>query len=362
MTVKLSSFGALFDRRRASHRWFSAFVELEGRGGSNAVICGNWRMDHRVADDREGSLLKAPEFAAGPTGEQWCEQRYNYFERAIRRPTFPGTWGPCSAYLDPPNQSNAIGHRTLPGHEQLVHAASLNSILRRLTTGSHETGELRLRFFELTGHALPLRRAGGALDHDLMRSKVREIAEAANAGGSAVVKSLAQLLCDALGVFQPPWWACFAAEVAPLIATGEGAALCQALGMGHVEAGEWLLAWRYDLNLLGRLYPGVPLFRPTVVEANDNPCHYPAPPGYSYGITMPLSGARRGALREVLHPPLFAAAAHEACTGSLIPVGTPPLVDHNELGNLRRAHRQRLILALGGPDTRDWLDRHPDLS
>ena len=176
-----------------------------------------------------------------------------------------------------------------------------------------------------------------------------------------MTRALARLLCDALGRFQPPWWACFAAEAAPLLSASDATSLCQALGLGHIEVGEWLLVWRYDLDVLRRLYPGMPLFRPTVVEANDSPCHFPPPPGYRYGITMPLAGAGRGALREVIHPPLFEDAAGDACTGSLLRVATPPLADHNELPNLRAAHRRRLLADFGGPHTQGWLDRHSTL-
>ncbi len=362
MISDIGSLAALFDRRRAGHRWFPAFAELESRGDSNALVCSNWRMDHRVDGEREEALLNAPEFAAEPSGDDWCRQRYLYFQHAICRPTLPGAWGPSSAYLDPPNCSNAIDSRTVPGHEQLVHVASLNRILRRLASGEHETGDARLRLLELIGHTLPARTPEGpTFDPTLASRQVDEIAEAATRKGPATVRPLARLLCDTLGQFQPPWWACFAAEVAPLISAGDAAGLCQALGLGHIKAGDWLLVWRYDLNLLGRLYPGVPLFRPTVVEANDNPCHHPPPPGYRYGITMPLTAAGRGALREVIHPPLTGGPAADSCTGSLLRVATPPLSDHNELPSLRAAHRRRLGMDFGGSETRGWLDRHSHL-
>lgn len=363
MIPSISSLVALFDRRRSSHRWFGAFADLETRGGTNALVCRSWRMDHRVTENREEDLLQAPEYSTDPTGEDWCGQRYAYFDRAVRRPTFPGAWGPCSAYLEPPNRTNAIDLRTLPGHEELVHVASLNRILDRLASGEHETGGMRLRFQELTGHTLPLRtRASGAFGPALFPPQVDAIAEEAVRRGPATVRHLARLFCDTLGEFQPPWWACFAAEIASLITTSDATGLCRSLGMGHLGAGEWLLVWRYDLALLGRLYPGVPLFRPTVVEANDSPCHYPSPPNYRYGITMPLAPTGVGALREVLHPPLFGAAAGEACTGNLLRIATPPLAGHNELPGIRRAHRHRLVVDFGGPDTRGWLDRHPELS
>lgn len=362
MIADVASPAALFDRRRTGHRWFPAFADLESRGGPNALVCSNWRMDHRVDGEREEALLRAPEFATDPTGDDWCGQRYLYFQHAISRPTYPGPWGACSAYLDPPNRANAIDPRTVPGHEQLVHVASLNRILRRLASGEYETGGARLRFLDLTGHTLPTRTpAGPPFDPNPALRNVDRIVEEVTRRGPATVRVLARLLCDTLGQFQPPWWACFAAEAAPLLSAGDATGLCQALGLGRVGVGEWLLAWRYDVDLLGRLCPGVPLFRPTVVEANDSPFHYPPPPGYRYGITMPLAAAGRGALREVVHPPLLGDAAGDACTGRLLRVATPPLADDNELPSLRIAHRQRLFADFGGPETRGWLDRHSHL-
>ena len=318
-------------------------------------------MDHRVDGEREEALLRAPEYSVDPIGEEWCHQRYNYFERAIRRPTYPGPWGPCSAYLDPPNRANAVDQRTVPGHEQLIHVASLNRILRRLASGEYETGEARLRFLELTGHTLPTRPPGAGVDPALWKQQVDEIVEETTKRGPATVCELASVLCDSLGQLQPPWWACFAAEAAPLLVTGDATSLCQSLGLGYLEAGEWLVVWRYEVRLLGYLYPGVPLFRPTVVEANDSPYHYPPPPSYRYGVTMPVSSANRGAFREVLHPPLFGSAAGDSCTGSLLQVATVPLADHNELPRLRAAHRKRLLTEYGGSETRGWLARHTHL-
>ena len=223
----ISSLAALFDRRRSSHRWFSAFTDLEAIGGPNELICGNWRMDHRVSADREEVLLRAAEFSTDPVGDEWCRQRYLYFERAIRRPTFPGLWGPCSAYLEPPNRTNAIDPRTLPGHEQLVHVASLNRILRRLASGEHETGEMRLRFQELTGHTVPLRPpASVTLDPTHFSRQVDAIAEETARRGPRTTCDLARLLCDTFGEFQLPWWVCFAAEVVSLIGAADATRFC----------------------------------------------------------------------------------------------------------------------------------------
>jgi hypothetical protein len=76
---------------------------------------------------------------------------------------------------------------------------------------------------------------------------------------------------------------------------------------------------------------------------------------------MPLGSGVCGALREVVHPPLFGPAAGDTCTGKLLQLATAPFIDHNELPNLRDVHRQRLLEEFGGPETRGWLNRHSHL-
>ncbi len=55
--------------------------------------------------------------------------------------------------------------------------------------------------------------------------------------------------------------------------------------------------------------------------------HFPSPPGYPYGITMPLNAGQRGAFREVLHPPLMGQLAIEACRYPLVRLAGQPVAD-----------------------------------
>lgn len=355
----LQSLPSMFDRRRTKHRWLRAFQELEQGEWTRRLICSNWRMDHRVSPAREEQILEAAEFQDEPDGETWWQRRYEHFGRTLCQPTVLGPSGLRSAYLEPPNSNNVIARGALPAHEQLVHVGSLSRILWRLTSGEYLTGDLRMRFLELTERLLPERQMGSTLrEATVFQEQVSDIAEAMNRHGLERVKEVARLLCEALGNTQPPWWAGFAHELMPLIEMGGWTDLAQALGLGHLEAGEWLIVWRYEIRVLYTLGADVRIHRPTVVEADDNPYHFPSPPISSYGITMPLRPDQRGACREVVHPPLGSEAAAEACAYPFCQIVSAPVSGYNELQTLRGAHRRRLAQEYPQPETEDWLTRH----
>lgn len=361
---RVQSFDAvpwIFDRRRARHHWLRAFRDLEATEPTRRAVCKNWRMDHRVSEDREQELLAEPIFAQEPTGDLWWRQRREAFEQLVCRPALPTVGGDRrSAYLEPANSNNAISSQTLPGHEQLIHVASLNRILERLTTAEHPGSvDLRLRFFDLTGHELPRQPLRGGFDREAFDRAVDAIAATVNQRGEAAVGELTGALCDALGPREPPWWAGFAHELMPHLKQEDGILLCQALGMGHLDGGEWLLVWRYEVRVIYEMAAGVGVYRPTVIEANDSAFHFPSPPGYRYGITLTLADPSRGACREVIHPPLKGEAATEACTGTLLQLATPPLSGYDQLESLRDRHRNHLERVHPEPETIHWLERHP---
>lgn len=355
----LRSLPLMFDRRRTNHRWLRAFQELERGEWTRRLICNNWRMDHRVSQARETRVLEAAEFQDELDGETWWQRRYEHFGRTICQPTVLGPLGLQSAYLDAPNGSNAIARSALPAHEQLVHVASLNRILWRLTSGEYLTGDLRMRFLDLTDRLLPEKLMGSTFrDAIEFQGRVNDIAEGVNRLGLKRVKQVANLLCDALGERQPPWWACFAQELMPLIEGGDWTGLAQMLGLGHIGAGEWLIVWRYEVRVLYMLGAEFQIFRPTVVEADDSLCHFPSPPKSSYGIAMPLRLNEEGACREVIHPPLMGEVAAEACSFPLCRIASPPLSAYNELDTLRRTHCLRLAREYPQTETYSWLSRH----
>lgn len=362
MTISRTTGRALasvFDRRQARHPWQKAFRELMQADPMRRFVCSNWQMDPRVSQTRENEILEAGEFAGEPDGDQWWRQRGDYFFRTLGRPIGAGSTA-GTAELQPSAEGNVISRHAIPAHEQLVHVASLNRVLARLVTGEHLTAELRLAFPDLTGRPLPERPVGNPPDPTRFDREVDEIAAAVNRRGLETVRQLAGLLCDAQGDAEPPWWANFAAEVMPRIDRGDWTGLCQALGLGHLEAGEWLIIWRYQVAVL-LLTDAAPLRRPTVVEADDNPFYFPSPPGAAYGITMPLEADPRGACREVIHPPLRGRAAVDGCAYELCRLANPPLADPRQLAALRRRHRRRLERQHPQPEAADWLRRHQDL-
>jgi len=362
----ISKVPYVFDRRKAKHPWHQAFDDLASgdlaADSTRRFVVANWRMDHRVSRPREDDLLAAPELSLPSSGKDWWQGRGNYCQRALCQPTSPGAAGRRSAYLEPPNASNVIPRGRIPGHEQLIHVGSLNAILWRLTSAQHPAVSLKLRFFDVTGRSLPTRPAGtGASSWSAFSAEADAVAEAVNRRGLDAVKELAGLVTEALGDTQPPWWAGFAQELAPLVDASDGTGLSRALGLGHLDAGEWLFVWRYEVALVYLSEPDAELYRPTVVEANDSPYHFPSPPSYGYGITMDLGSPRPGACREVIHPPLLGRLAADACVSELCRVANAPLVDHNQLSALREDHRRCIERDHPRPEDTGWIERHRSL-
>lgn len=362
MSDRLSDLNQLplfFDRRQPSHPWQRAFQDLaKDQDESWRMVCQNWRMAHNVSREREAALTEAPEFSRGLDGKAWKKARQSHFRRTLCRPALPSTAYEESGYRQGENQNNVIPRRTVVPHEQLVHVGSLNRILAHLAKGEVVNGPFRLDFDELT-HELALAPAA-AKDAHQFSAEVDAIAHARNRAGRSAVRELAGLLCEALGPTEPPWWATFASEVTPLLQAQDATGLCRALGLGHLEAGQWLLIWHYEVRVLETLIPGAPslLTRPTVVEAEKNPCHHPPYPGATFGITMPLDESATQAHREVLHPPLRGPAAVDYCTGTLLQIAESPLPDHAKLEGLRERHRRRLEAQDPLGDAAAWLERH----
>lgn len=353
----IAALPSIFDRRRNRHPWLAAFQELELTHPTRRLVTENWRMDHRVSPERETEMLAGPIFGGEPDGETWWRLRREHFNHSLCRSARFEPGVQRSAYVEPSNVANSLPHRLVPGHEQLIHVASLNRLLARLSTGEHTgAAALRLRFFDLTGRSWPARARGG-LDRDAFQREVNDLGATLRQSGVDAVRRVAAALCDALGDAEPPWWAGFAEEVLPQLDADDATGLCQALGMGHLESGEWLLVWRYEVQVVLDLDAQVGLYRPTVVEANESPFHFPSPPKLRFGVTMPLAG-RRGACKEVIHSPLRGTAAATACTGLLLQLPRA-VVGYDEIPELRNRHRRRLKRVYPQPETAGWLDRHP---
>jgi hypothetical protein len=338
----------LFDRQRSGHPWAGVLVEMsEPDPGRRWAVAANWRMDHRVSQEREtGDLEVCPHFKSVRSFEDWWEARGLYFRENVCR----GDGRPISSYAQATNRLNRIPAR-VAGFDRLVHVGSLNAILRRVSR-SGRAAEVDVELRARVGRGLPTRPAGGA-GLDWFNLGVDDLARTLQ-NSPASVRVVAALLQEGLGDGEPFWWACFAEEIDEPLRSNSADRICATLGLGHRRPGEWLLMWSYPVSEAG------PLYRPTVLEANDSPFHYPSPPEYPFGITMPL-GFYLPACREVLHRPLRGAAAERWCTGELLQLETLPEVGDNEaLKTLRMRHQERLAGEFSDGGCSAWLLRHPE--
>lgn len=347
----------IFDRHRNGHPWRLIFQQMDSHAEiSHQVICSNWRMDHRVSEPREQAMLNSVEYSSVSSVEDWWQQKNKYFGEAVCQPATVSAAGRRSVYVHACNVTNAISPKTIPIHDQLVHVASLNSILWRLSSADNAmSADFKIGFYEITGMDLPERRGRGGMDNIVFEANVNDVANRIIGKGPEEIKKLAGFLVDGLGDTQPPWWGCFAQEVMPLINKKDWPGLCHALGLGHLNGNHWLLFWRYPVGYAGDLY------RPTVIEANDSYYHYPSPPDKPYGITMPLSLSAVRAYREVIHPPLREQSAIDFCTGELGRIAGQEELEYDEVLALREKHRRRLARESRSNEGQSWLQRHGDL-
>ncbi|MBF0175155.1 MAG: hypothetical protein HQL83_17230 [Magnetococcales bacterium] len=356
----------VFDRPRDHHPWEEAFQELLPLKGSAHytefslhVLSRNWGMDHRVPIEREQEMLQCPTFREKSDGSRWKPQIVTYYQEQICRPSRLPTTGttpplPPSATVAPTNQTNRI-QVDLPSHERLIHVASLNAILWRLNTS--ETGQtilFRERFRKRVGLPFPEIPDNGDRWQGF-KSRIDDLADhlQESTEGRATIQKMAGDLIHALGARQPPWWAGILSEASPFLERHDWTGLSRVLGLGHIEEGEWLLVWNYSVDDAG------PLYRPTVVEANDSPYHFPSPPGSIFGITMPLDDKKTQGLRELLHPPLIKDRAEACCTGTLGRIDVPPVTPSvANLRQLRQDHWNRLKSTFKQDASIRWIERH----
>jgi len=183
------------------------------------------------------------------------------------------------------------------------------------------------------------------------------LVSALQGAGLDKIQEFAKALSIALGDNEPHWWAAFAHETGDLSTLPDWTDAVRKTGQGHIEQGEWILAWRYSPDLAGKLY------RPTVAEAGAYAFHFPSPPLASYGVAMPLTKGLP-AVRELVHAPLKGDACAEACIGfgqvlqPPVPVAGPHAIAP-WFASRRQEHGQSLVLNQP-PDipAHTWLQRH----
>jgi len=338
----------LFDRARSAHPWFAALNALQSSAQpGHAPLAQNWRMDVRVDAVREAHFNTAGCFPKGSSGSGFDAAIKEYYAHYLcRSPAVD----PCAAYAEKTNQSNLIPFDERPArNHRLLHLASVKSLLMRVMKPAVPGKvDFEMAVFQLAGVRLPTYPTVTA---------VEKLVNALQARGLDTIKEFVHVLSDTLGDSEPHWWAAFAHEIGDLSATSDWTDAVRKTGQGHIEPGEWLLAWRYSPELAGRLY------RPTVAEAGAYAFHFPSPPLANYGIAMPLA-PEFPAVRELVHAPLKGDISAESCIGFGQVLGTPVAVHGGRsiaswFQTRRREHGQALVLHQPSHIPAEaWLMRH----
>lgn len=341
----ITQYPYLFDRQRTSHPWLSSLGKLQkSTYMENVALAENWRMDHRVSERREQELINTQLFPEGRTKQSFDISVLAYFETHLCVPsTSPLLSAP--AYLRDANSLNLVQKDRISPKQELVHFASLRALLCRTLS------EFKVQdsVYQLTGIYPPD-------PESLNAGQVDAIANALQQKGEDNIREFAGLMSDQLGSTEPHWWAAFAFEVNAYLQGDDWTQAARILGLGHLNAGEWLIGWRYSHQLAG------PLYRPTVAEAGRYSYHFPSPPGEELGVTMPLD-TDLPAVKEVIHAPLKGDTSAQACMGRLGRIAQDFIPDHNLQGKqwlaaCRRNHAARLNQHYAAQPVENWLKRH----
>lgn len=338
----------LFDRPRHGHPWQQMLTASENDNTVGmAQLTANWRMDHRVSEPLENVLAASGPFPSGAT---------TTIARAVGDYHLHYQCRPVDSIPEPPyrgsaNSCNRIDMGRISPAAHLVHIASLNRLLRFALRRS-TPGRADLEAY--------LHGSFGLLPPDPARKTQHEtfcdqLARSLTAAGEAAIRELSRNLSEALGPGEPHWWASFSYEIDPYLTGDDWSGAIARTGLGHLEAGEWLLAWRYPA------VDAAPLFRPTVIEAVDSGFHFPSPPSHPHGIAMDLSGGQLG-VAKVVHAPLKEDDAAEFSLGRIGRVGSAYANIHNhaEMATWFRTtrNRHRKILTATLPADQSWIERH----
>jgi hypothetical protein len=330
----------VFDRSRSSHHWESV-LNLPGGGPTDEAVLESWRMDPRVEQERESSMLALDVFLPPPDSFGTWKSQVQEHRRAHG-------W---RVFQDPTNRNNQIPRGRLPPDEELVHVSSFGGLIRYLVTTYR--ADFELAWIVLFPN-LPIPPRPGDLNFS---DRIWRIAAELNTQGLIEVQRMTGFLADWCGATEPPWWAAFSAELGAFFYDEDWLGLSRVLGLSHLEAGETLLIYRYTVN--DALTAAVGSFlRPTVIEAATHPCHFPSPASADYGFTMPLELGTEKYCREVIHAPLKGQLAASACALPLVRLANWVMADYDRLPALRAQQRLRLEREWPDLQTQEWLRRH----
>ena len=237
----------------------------------------------------------------------------------------------------------------IPGHQRLVHIGVLDRMIGRIWRRDDLRAMLAQEIRYILGEVVL---GQGISPGEPSDESIDQLAIRLNRAGEAAIRHIVEAIHDLLGPGQPFWWAGFRGEVEDYLE--DGRRLVDALGLGELTNGAWLVVYTYKAGDAGLLY------RPTVVEANRYAFHFVSPAGLDTGLIMPID-ASLTPCAEVLHYPLAPDAAASACSGQLLRIGTAGRDANSDqayarLAELRAAQRKRIDRRY--PAAQDWLRRH----
>lgn len=349
MAVHLSTIPIIFDRQRSDSTWEPLLLSAEQETAIGVPqLASNWRMDHRVSVDRERELATA--FSPAKRTLTGLANDHHLMRQCQPVSAMPGP-----AYGNLLNNYNRLPSNEMAPGVMLLHMVSLNRLLRfALRRAAYGLGDLEAYLLDRFGLLVP----SDTTDKLAFNNLCDQLALALNTTGQLECQDFSGRLADALGPNEPHWWAAPAYDVDPLIAGEDWSAAAYLLGQGHLGIGEWMLAWRYPADV------AAPLYRPSVLEAQDSGFHHPSPPNCATGLTMSLVRSDIS-VREMIHRPLKDQDAETYSLGRLGrlnsgygPTVATPTTVAEWFDRQRGSHRRLLADMYPQVSAQNWLTRH----
>jgi len=186
------------------HPWDDALNELDSTTDvGKRILSRNCRMDHRVSVERGKSLVdKSGINISGNDirGEDLLNYWRDYYQNNLCRfSTSSVNNNKNSELFDNNNRNNLIKNRT-PGFDQLIHVASLNSILKRLVSSFYGNSiTFKRKFLKTTNCSFPVVPTDITGNRADFNEFVNSIAGNLEEQDTETIKNMAGLFCENLG-------------------------------------------------------------------------------------------------------------------------------------------------------------------
>ena len=300
---------------------------------------GNLAMEHRVEAQAIPALVDAVQviLAGQPDSNDLHEALQSFFRQR---------------YVQPRKSVRFLGRvENVHSKTELLHVTSLSSFFSRLH--SQNAFALNENMSEYLGSTVELPESKNLWGIDTSKRLAKEINELDDKTYGLFMSQVHALIPASA----PCWWA------APVMDIGQqsnnlqnSAAIVLALGMGSCDPDDYLMVYRYPAKQAGLLY------RPTTLETNAYPYHFPSSPDHPRpgGLSMPLQDGLVPC-SEFIHHPLSADAAALSLQRPLRSLqSVVPVRDLKaQLKTLRQQHRQRLKEQhCPTQQGKDWIDRY----